>query len=71
VPLACESVLEGERSRLGTATESGAWWLDVMGRLKPGATYEQARDSLDGAFQATALEVMPPPRKGERVAFWK
>src|SRR5215510_2548208 len=34
-----------------------------MGRLKPGATYEQARESLNGAFQAAALEVMPPPRK--------
>ena len=26
-----------------------------MGRLKPGATYEQARDSLNGTFQAAAL----------------
>ncbi len=33
-----------------------------MGRLKPGATYEQARESLNGAFQAAALEFMPPPR---------
>jgi macrolide transport system ATP-binding/permease protein len=34
-----------------------------MGRLKPGATYEQARDSLNGTFQAAALAVMSPPRK--------
>ena len=39
-----------------------------MGRLKPGATYEQARDSLNGAFQAAALEVMPPPRKANEPA---
>src|SRR5258705_1227456 len=39
-----------------------------MGRLKPGATYEQARDSLNGVFQATALEVMPPPRKANEPA---
>jgi predicted permease len=63
VPLVCESVLEGKRSRLGTATERGAWWLDLMGRLKPGATTEQARASLDGAFQAAVLEVIPQPQK--------
>src|SRR5882672_9300916 len=34
-----------------------------MGRLKPGATIEQARDSLNGAFETMALEVMPPPRR--------
>src|SRR5262249_53059954 len=63
VPLVCEALLEGVHSRLGTAKEPGAWWLDLMGRLKPGATFEQARDSLNSAFQTTALEVMPPPRK--------
>ncbi|HEX8092005.1 MAG TPA: ABC transporter permease [Blastocatellia bacterium] len=68
VPLACEPLLRGERSRLGTAKESGVWWLNVMGRLKPGATYEQARDGLNGNFQAAALEVMPPPRKASEPA---
>ncbi|HEY2933148.1 MAG TPA: ABC transporter permease [Acidobacteriota bacterium] len=68
VPIACEPLLRGERSRLGTANQPGAWWLDLMGRLKPGATCEQARDSLNGAFQAAALEVMPPPRKANQPA---
>jgi predicted permease len=68
VPIACEPLLQGERSRLGTATEAGSWWLDLMGRLKPGATCEQARDSLNGTFQAAALEVMPPPRKANEPA---
>jgi predicted permease len=68
VPLACEPLLQAERSRMGTATEPGAWWLDLMGRLKPGATYEQARDSLNGTFQAAALEVMPPPRRANEPA---
>ena len=68
VPLACEPLLEGEHSRLGTAKEPGVWWLDLMGRLKPGATYEQARDSLNGTFKAAALEVMPPPRKANEPA---
>jgi predicted permease len=63
VPIACEPLLRDKESRLGTANQPGVWWLDLMGRLKPGATYEQARESLNGTFQAAALEVMPPPRK--------
>jgi predicted permease len=68
VPFACEPLLLGELSNLGTANEPGVWWINLMGRLKPGATYEQARDSLNGAFQAAALEVMPPPRKANQPA---
>jgi len=63
VPLACEPLLRGESSSLGTSKEAGVWWLNLMGRLKPGATCEQARDSMNGTFQAAALEAMPPPRK--------
>ncbi|MGH9938045.1 MAG: ABC transporter permease, partial [Blastocatellia bacterium] len=68
IPIACEPVLRGASSRLGTANEPGAWWLDLMGRLKPGATYEQARESLNGVFQSAALEVMPPPRRDNEPA---
>jgi len=69
IPIASEPSLNGGKSwRLGTANEPGLWWLDLMGRLKPGATYEQARASLNGAFQATALEVMPPPRRADQMA---
>lgn len=68
VPIATEPLLRGGNSRLGKSGHAGAWWLDLMGRLKPGATYEQARDSLNGTFQAAALEVMPPPRKANEPA---
>jgi len=68
IPLAFEPLLRGENSLLGTATEPGQWWLNLMGRLKPGATYEQARASLNGTFQAYALEVRPPPRKANEPA---
>jgi predicted permease len=63
VPFACEPLLSGERSRLGTAKQPGLWWVNLMGRLKPGATFEQARESLNATFQPAALEAMPPPRK--------
>jgi predicted permease len=68
VPLATEPLLRSENSRLGVADRPGAWWLDVMGRLKPSATYEQASESLNGVFQATALEIMPAPRRDNEPA---
>ena len=67
-PLAIEPLLRGEDSTLGTATSPGVWWLNVMGRLKPGATAEQARQSLNGPFEVAALEAMPPPRKSNQPA---
>jgi predicted permease len=63
VPLAMEPLLRGDNSILGTPTTPGRWWLNVMGRLKPGATEAQVRQTLNSAFQTAALEAMPPPRK--------
>ncbi|HEY0765145.1 MAG TPA: ABC transporter permease [Pyrinomonadaceae bacterium] len=68
IPLSVEPLLRGDGSNLGTATEPGVWWLNLMGRLKPGATEDQARESLNGAFQVAALEAMPPPRKSSQPA---
>ncbi len=68
VPLALEPALLGERSGMARAGRPGIWWINLMGRLKPGATLEQARDSLNGAFRAMALEVMPPPRRDNEPA---
>ena len=61
IPFACEPLMKGKRSN----KEGGVWWMNLMGRLKPGATYEQARESLNGSFQAAALDVMPPPRANQ------
>jgi predicted permease len=68
VPLAVEPLVSGENSNLGTASEPGVWWLNLMGRLKPGATQAQASESLNGAFQNAALEVMPRPTKSNQIA---
>ena len=35
-------------------TQPTHWWLQVMGRLRPGATAEQVQGHLAGVFQATA-----------------
>jgi len=53
IPMGWETTVDGARSEFMGA---GDWWLRIMGRLKPGATVEQARASLDLAFQQSALE---------------
>ncbi|HSE96711.1 MAG TPA: ABC transporter permease, partial [Blastocatellia bacterium] len=53
VPLAFEPQLSAVRSRMEGA---GQWWLRVMGRLKPGATAEQARAELESAFQQSVVD---------------
>jgi len=68
VPLATEPLLRGENSALGLPSRPGFWWLDVMGRLQPGATLEEASAILGAPFQAAALELMPPPRRADEPA---
>ena len=63
VPIAFEPMLESDQPSMASPGRPGRWWLHLMGRLKPGATIEQARESLDGVFQSLALEMMPPPRR--------
>ena len=53
IPLAWEPQVASDRSYLKGA---GIWWLRMMGRLKPGATLEQAQVALDGPFQQSVLE---------------
>ncbi len=59
IALAQEPMLLGSSS----CQEPAIWWLNVMGRLAPEANADRARESLNGSFQAAALQVMPPPRK--------
>src|SRR4051812_33822843 len=59
VPLAMEPLLNGDGPAPGQPNiprmrQATYWWLEVMGRLKPGATAEQVRANLEGVFQQTA-----------------
>ncbi len=54
IPVAWEPQVATERSNMAGA--GAAWWLRLMGRLKPGATAEQAQASLAGVFQQSVLE---------------
>jgi len=68
VPLSSEPLVDAENSRLGTPAQPGVWWLNLMGRLNPGATYEQARETLNRTFQEAALAAMPAPRNSSEAA---
>ncbi|HEX6732047.1 MAG TPA: ABC transporter permease, partial [Pyrinomonadaceae bacterium] len=53
IPMAWEPQVNGERSAMRGA---GIWWIRLMGRLQPGATYEQARATLEPAFLQSVIE---------------
>jgi len=50
-PLALDSQFNLNQKRMSEPTN---WWLQIMGRLKPGATLEQVRGNLQGPFQQSA-----------------
>ncbi len=55
VPLALDGQLStGPAEQSTRMNRPTYWWLQVMGRLKPGATAAQVHGNLDGVFQATA-----------------
>ena len=46
-------------------TAADHWWIEVMGRLRPGITQEQARANLDVVFRQSLTEVQLPTKAGE------
>ena len=53
VPLALDSQIN-PRPGPPRSSQPTYWWLQVMGRLKPGASPEQVQGNLEGVFQNTA-----------------
>jgi predicted permease len=53
IPLAWEPQIAAERTMFRGA---GYWWLRMMGRLKPGATIEQAQAIFANAFQQSVTD---------------
>jgi predicted permease len=55
VPLALDGQLStGPTEQSPRVNQPTYWWLQVMGRLKPGATAAQVHGNLEGVFQQTA-----------------
>jgi predicted permease len=55
-PLSLDHRINGDPTAKGPTRMERAtyWWLQVMGRLKPGVTREQVQGNLEGVFQGTA-----------------
>jgi putative ABC transport system permease protein len=57
VPLCAASLLRGGSNRLTSGT---TWWLTVMGRLKPGWSFEQATGHLQSISPGIFETTLPP-----------
>ena len=55
IPVSWEPQLYVDRQR-SNLSGAGTWWLRMMGRLKPGATADQARAQLEAAFHQSVIE---------------
>ena len=53
IPVAWEPQISAE---LSNSKGAGLWWLRLMGRLRPGASFEQAQTTLAAAFQQSVVE---------------
>ncbi|HWN99930.1 MAG TPA: ABC transporter permease, partial [Blastocatellia bacterium] len=53
IPFAMQPLLSPGESEM---VKPWLWWVQIMGRLKPGGTAEQAVASLEGIFQQSAQE---------------
>jgi putative ABC transport system permease protein len=56
LPLCAEPILRGEQSAIG---RGDVWFLDIIGRLKPGWTREQAAAQLQTISKETFLATLP------------
>jgi predicted permease len=54
LPLALDPQLDTGTNKTPRLMQPTYWWLQVMGRLKPGATAAQVQGNLEGVFQSTA-----------------
>ncbi|MGH9916846.1 MAG: ABC transporter permease, partial [Pyrinomonadaceae bacterium] len=62
VPMMMEPLIRGSNTSLN---EQNLWWLLLMGRLRPGATAEQAQTQLETVFQNIALQSRNRPHNNQ------
>ena len=55
IPVTLEPQLYADKQR-SYMNGAGVWWLRIMGRLKPGATPEQAQAQLENTFLQSVIE---------------
>ncbi|HTS12627.1 MAG TPA: ABC transporter permease [Candidatus Limnocylindrales bacterium] len=62
LPICTEAIFDGTRSMLD---HRSAWWLQVMGRLKPGSSVRQATTGLNVLAPQVFAATLPPHWKPE------
>lgn len=65
LPIAFMPQLDSREAFVDKPGKPAMWWIHAMGRLKPGATHEQAFQFLNLGFQELALSMMPEPRQAK------
>ena len=66
LPMVMEPRLDPRAPGKSKAIEAWYWWVQVVGRMKPGVSAEAVRAELEGIFQQSALEgwlAVPPDRR--------
>src|SRR5215468_2178798 len=56
IPISCEPLLNAADPQRSRMYGVGQWWLRLMGRLRQGATREQAQAQLAAAFRQSVVE---------------
>jgi predicted permease len=67
LPLAVQPLILPRLAEPGVSlfTAADHWWIEVLGRLKPGVTEEQARGNLEVIFKQAVMQGMPPTKDGK------
>ncbi len=65
IPLAVQPQVLPNLAESGVSlfTAADHWWIEIMGRLKPGATEQQAHANLDVLFKQALLEGATPEQR--------
>jgi predicted permease len=70
VPLNMQPVVAATRwDRISRLKDPAEWWVQVMGRIKPGITNARAQAALDGVFRETAKATLKNPERVDQEAF--
>jgi predicted permease len=67
IPVCAEPVIWREYSRITSAGARRDWWLNILGRLKPGWTFKRATAQLSAITSAALNETIPPQYDSDSV----
>lgn len=66
VPISLEPVLTSQRNKQSDLVNPDFWWVNVVGRVKPGISVDAAQAGLSVQFQA-AVKVLATMKTGETI----